>query len=385
MLASLLTSRPGLFSDAAVYLPRSAIQLMEATAQAIENVAQLAAFRTRVLSYAPQIACFEPGPSGVFMGYDFHVTGEVPSLIEVNTNAGGAFVNAALAEAQRACCASVSIAATAPLSASFDHAVVRMFLTEWTKQGRSGHPSRIAIIDDDPSGQYLYADMLLAQRMLQDHKIETVIADARALTYAEGVLSHQGQPIDLAYNRLTDFALDMPEHISLRAAYLAGAIVLTPNPASHAIMADKRNLTILSDPTQLQFLGAHQEDIAVLAATIPRTVPVTDENASALWADRRRQFFKPAAGYGGKATYRGDKLTRTAWEAIRAGNYVAQAFMPPGARRIRIEGTTTALKTDIRLYRYSGQTLLYAARLYNGQTTNFRTVGGGFAPVFVAD
>jgi hypothetical protein len=27
--------------------------------------------------------------------------------------------------------------------------------------------------------------------------------------------------------------------------------------------------------------------------------------------------------------------------------------------------------------------LLAAARLYRGQTTNFRTPGGGFAPVFV--
>jgi len=26
--------------------------------------------------------------------------------------------------------------------------------------------------------------------------------------------------------------------------------------------------------------------------------------------------------------------------------------------------------------------LLYAARMYQGQTTNFRTPGGGFAPVF---
>ena len=40
------------------------------------------------------------------------------------------------------------------------------------------------------------------------------------------------------------------------------------------------------------------------------------------------------------------------------------------------------LKSDIRLYTYDGETLLMAARLYQGQTTNFRTPGGGFAPVF---
>lgn len=44
----------------------------------------------------------------------------------------------------------------------------------------------------------------------------------------------------------------------------------------------------------------------------------------------------------------------------------------------------TALKMDIRAYVYNSEIQLLAARLYQGQTTNFRTQGGGFAPVFVA-
>ena len=40
------------------------------------------------------------------------------------------------------------------------------------------------------------------------------------------------------------------------------------------------------------------------------------------------------------------------------------------------------LKADIRCYAYAGQVKLVTARLYQGQTTNFRTPGGGFAPVF---
>lgn len=43
------------------------------------------------------------------------------------------------------------------------------------------------------------------------------------------------------------------------------------------------------------------------------------------------------------------------------------------------------MKADIRCYVYNGQIQLVAARLYQGQTTNFRTPGGGFAPVFVAE
>jgi hypothetical protein len=40
-----------------------------------------------------------------------------------------------------------------------------------------------------------------------------------------------------------------------------------------------------------------------------------------------------------------------------------------------------AFKMDIRCYAYAGQVQFMVARLYQGQTTNFRTAGGGFAMV----
>ncbi len=40
------------------------------------------------------------------------------------------------------------------------------------------------------------------------------------------------------------------------------------------------------------------------------------------------------------------------------------------------------MKFDLRDYAYDGEVQWVAARLYQGQTTNFRTPGGGFAPVY---
>jgi hypothetical protein len=40
------------------------------------------------------------------------------------------------------------------------------------------------------------------------------------------------------------------------------------------------------------------------------------------------------------------------------------------------------MKYDLRAYTYDGAVQWTAARLYRGQTTNFRTPGGGFAPVY---
>ena len=63
--------------------------------------------------------------------------------------------------------------------------------------------------------------------------------------------------------------------------------------------------------------------------------------------------------------------------------YIAQALAAPSERRIKIDGEVKSLKLDVRLYTYRGSALLTAARIYQGQTTNFRTPGGSFAPVFV--
>ena len=102
-----------------------------------------------------------------------------------------------------------------------------------------------------------------------------------------------------------------------------------------------------------------------------------------LWRERKSLFFKPMRGYGSKAVYRGEKVTRGVFEEILKGEYVAQAFAPPSERMMRVQGVAEPRKLDVRLYAYEGRTLLAAARLYQGQATNFRTPGGGFAPVFV--
>jgi hypothetical protein len=138
---------------------------------------------------------------------------------------------------------------------------------------------------------------------------------------------------------------------------------------------------LLSDQDRLRAWGAETAHLEVLAA-LPRAVRVTTENEAKLWAERKRYFFKPAAGHGGKAVYRGDKLTKAAWATIVSGDMIAQEFAPPGQRTIRLDGDRVDRKVDVRLFTYGGEVLLAAARLYQGQTTNFRTPGGGFAPVF---
>jgi hypothetical protein len=379
-------TRPHLFSATAVFISREHFDRIRSLVSAVERVIGLPGYREGALRNAPQIARLDHGPLGAFLGFDFHVASRSPQLIEINTNAGGALLNLLLAGAQRACCREMFTAfrPTADLK-SLEKIFIDMFSQEWRRQRGEVPLGRVAIIDDDPAGQYLYPEMRLFEWMFARFGSEAVIADARELIWREGHLWHGRDPVDLVYNRLTDFYLEDPAHAAVRAAYENGTVVLTPHPRAHALYADKQNLVTLSDESALISVGVPADVRAILTAAIPHTEAVTTKRAETLWAERRKYFFKPSAGYGSKAAYRGDKLTRRVWQEIVQGNYVAQALVAPSERRVELDSSESDLKLDVRAYVYGGAIQLLAARLYEGQTTNFRTPGGGFAPVFVVD
>jgi hypothetical protein len=376
-----VASRSHLFSGVPVFLPEPDRAAMMAIVDAIEATARTEAYKAAVLSWAPGISQRDFGPRGALMGYDFHLGSGPPRLIEINTNAGGAFLNAFGARAQLACCDEVKPFIRGSDSGTFDEKIIGMFESEWQRQRASVRPRTVVILDNGPETQYLYPEFLLAERLFEASGIDAMVADPSELSYAGGKLIARGREIDLVYNRLIDFSLSEPGHAALREAYVEGAVVITPNPHNHALLADKRNLTVLSDAQLLRSWNISPTLIEILSS-IPRSVTVTPENAAALWANRKQLFFKPVSGHGGKAVYRGDKLTRSVWESILTADYIAQDLVAPGERQIMLDGVAQTLKTDVRLYTYDGALLLAAARLYRGQTTNLRTAGGGFAPVF---
>ena len=387
-----VAGREHLFAAHPVFVSAAQLDRMRAVIEAIERVVALPAFRTPVLATLPealQQRANRSGPLGVFMGYDFHVdaAGGV-GLIEVNTNAGGAMLNVVLARAQRVCCAAME--GLVPTEASIDAleaGLVAMFRREWALAGRQGELRSVLIVDDAPRSQYLYPEFLLFEDLFRRHGLRARIADPSELSLREGRLVCEAEPFDLVYNRLTDFSLTEPMHAVLRQAWLDEVVVLTPDPLAHALRADKRHLALLCDAERLEAIGVDAATAALLQQTVPQTEVVTADRAEALWAARRDLFFKPRDGFGSRAAYRGDKLTRRVWQDTilggQGGGYVAQALVRPGERTVpTADDPARLLKFDLRNYAYAGQVQWVAARLYQGQTTNFRTPGGGFAPVF---
>ncbi|PKO86601.1 MAG: hypothetical protein CVU18_14080 [Betaproteobacteria bacterium HGW-Betaproteobacteria-12] len=371
---SLAVSHPALFSQAAIALPQASLQAMADLVAAIESVVALPDYRRRVLAWAPPGAGGELPARSVFFGYDFHLVDGQPRLIEINTNAGGGMLNTRLLMAHGASVAAERI----------EQEFVAMFREEWRLSRGDAPLTRIAIVDEKPAQQYLAPEFELFRRLFERHGIAAVVADPADFTRVGSQLLHQGEVVDLIYNRLTDFSLDTLANAELRTVFAAGGVVVTPHPFAHALYADKRNLMLLSDPAVLDELGVSAATRAILLAGVPRTVAVRAEEGERFWAERKRWFFKPAAGFGSRAAYRGDKLTKRVFEEILQGGYIAQEIAPPSEHPVLVEDESQVMKADIRAYVYQGRVQLFAARLYQGQMTNFRTPGGGFAPVFPA-
>ncbi|HNS28060.1 MAG TPA: hypothetical protein PKN91_08040 [Steroidobacteraceae bacterium] len=382
---AIVESHPHLFSATPVFLQAAHVDQMRRVIESIEAIAHLPAYQQAVLAQAPPVAHVSSRTSGAFMGFDFHITPSGPKLIEINTNAGGAFLNIAAQGSHRACCEAAD--GCWPLQPGLEQSeaeVISMLKHEWRLARGDAELRTIAIVDENPRRQFLYPEFQLARRLFESHGLRALIVDPSKLEITGNTLRSAGERVDLVYNRLTDFYFEAPGSQVLRVAYEQDLSVITPHPRAHALYANKRNLVLLSDAGELERLGAERSAIEHLGHTIPPTREVNcgDEH---WWQERKGWFFKPRNGFGSRGVYRGDKLTRRVFAEVANGGYLAQEFTPASERRRSVAGNPEIFKVDVRCYVYAGKIQLMAARLYQGQTTNFRTAGGGFAPVYVID
>ncbi|PJZ24276.1 circularly permuted ATPgrasp domain protein [Leptospira hartskeerlii] len=350
----------------------------------IRNALRLSDVRDRILKNYDAKDKDRDITGGVFLSLDFHQTKEGPKLIEINTNAGGAYLQLKLLEAQIRCCEVVDL--SMPNKETLKEVEERfysIFMEEWSSNSSKVKPDFIAIVDENPKDQFLYPEFLMFRNLFRSKGIQSEILDPRQIDLIGDYLYFGGKKIDMIYNRLTDFHLSESPNSEIRQAWEKGNVIVTPNPFDYDLFAKKTNLSVLSDNAFLTKAGLNKIDSEILRMSIPNTKIVTSENAEELWANRKRIFFKPKEGFGSKAAYYGGKLTKNKFSEIVNGEYVSQEFVSPSVRVTSVSGVKSELKMDIRAYVYKDEILLLASRLYQGQTTNFRTPGGGFSPLYV--
>ncbi len=362
-------------SEALVEIPASALKRMVKLVRFLDRLSGNECYRKQIYPEVPETARFDPGHQAVMMCYDFHLAGDMPRLIEVNTNAGGSLL------------AYLSHHPSLPIRPeSFSPKMKARLLTTFATEmrqfsgGSKARPEHIVIVDEEPTRQYLYPEMLAFADLFKDWGIPAQIAALEELQAGEEGVSLNGQPVDLVYNRHCDFYLQSDAMAGLRRAYLAGQVCLTPNPHMYGLLADKRRLILWADPIKRAPFLASDRDAELLDATLPTVNLLSDLDLQRTWSARKQLVFKPVDSFGSRGVLLGGKISRKRFDELPPATTLVQELVPPSVTEVP---NFEAMKTDLRLYAYRDQVLGVTARLYRGQVTNLRTPGGGFARVKV--
>ena len=155
-------------------------------------------------------------------------------------------------------------------------------------------------------------------------------------------------------------------------------VCLTPNPFVYGHLADKRRLVLWSQAEKMKNLGLNEAEVELLQRIIPRSRLFGDLDPDQVWAQRKKLVLKPVARYGSKGVLLGKGMSHKRFAELDPALTLVQDLVPPSKIA---DSDGNSFKVDLRLYAWRDRSLGVAARIYQGQVTNLRTVGGGFAAV----
>ena len=113
---------------------------------------------------------------------------------------------------------------------------------------------------------------------------------------------------------------------------------------------------------------------------VPFTALIDSVSVDELWKKRKKLFFKPLRGYGGKSVYRGKNISHNVFNRIIQEKGVFQERVSPS---IFMDSSGGEWKYDIRAYAYRNQVQKISARVYQGQLTQFQVPLSGFASICI--
>ena len=305
---------------------------------------------------------FDPGNNSLFMSYDFHVTSEgLLKLIEINTNASFLGLGWEMNQFLRQ-----------PWNADFQISDLKnCFLNELKLAGFNKSLKKIVITDENPKKQRLYLEFALYRELFKSFGYECEIADINEIEKLRSA--------DLIYNRSTDFYLEEPQSQGLKDLFLKKTCVVSPQPYEYRLLADKENFIDWSLPDFWNAVQIEKKYRDVIQSVLPETRVLTPENRDLIWSERKNLFFKPKRAFGSKSAFRGASIARKAFESLVEQQSLAQEMVPPAELSFETPTGPQTYKYDLRCYAYRDQYQGCVGRLYQGQVTNLRTEGGGFA------
>ncbi len=367
---------PTLISPYVLNLPNELRQQAQNIVESFFRLRELPEWQAQSAAQEPKLT--DPGNTSVLMSYDFHVdaNGNL-RLIEINTNASLSLIVDELHYFQKI---------ENVFSADFKTEILDSFRQESNDSQnlseKSAESLNIGIVDNKPLKQRLFIEFAMYRELFAKRGWRTQFIDPTELDFSDSRLRKTGSPeiaLDLIYNRDTDFYFSAAGTETLRSAMLSKAVTITPHPHEYRLLADKDRLLELSNESLLANLPLSATNREIIQRALIKTVEVNTFDPDELWKDRKKWFFKPRRSHGGKAVYRGSSTSRSTFQSILAGDYLAQEIVPPPT--VLFDGEDEELKYDLRFYVYRNKIQLSCARLYRGQMTNSQSLGGGVAPI----
>jgi len=353
-------------------------RVIDSIAEAVDNIFRLSrknSYREAVHN-APVDRKMLSNPAenlSVLMSYDFHLDGDMPRLLEINTNASGYLLANALYNMH---------ARSNPFPQAMN-SLKKTFTEEFQRLGLKGSP-HIAIIDDAPHSQKMFPEFLLHKSLFEKWGCTASIHDYIDLSYRDRELFAAEEKIDFIYNRYCDFTLSAPSSEELRRAYLNGACGFSPNPKEYILLADKGRLVQMSSDGWLESVATSDISIDTIRnVLIPTWHTGHFADVSEVWQKRKQLFFKPAQSFGGKGAYRGSSISRKVFNRVMSENTLIQQYVPATKITFESDETSADWKYDLRAYAYGAEVQMLVARIYQGQITNFSQAYGGYCPILV--
>jgi hypothetical protein len=346
LLHSLISDQ--LISETVLELPAQALKDIETEIAAYHQLRSWGADQLKDQYAAHGLPV--PPNEAVCTSYDFHWTTDSElKLIEINTNAAFLALGTALYDFHNA-----------RHTFKADD-IVNMFVQE---AQLCGHDLKdLTIIDESPQTQRLYIEFLLYQKMMEKRGVKAEIKAVSEINSSENS--------DLIYNRYTDFYLnDQVKSKTIRELYKEGKINLSPNPYEYFLLADKQRMIDWQ----------HQTDLPVPKSLL-KTYDLGIAEREEIWAHRKKLFFKPKNSFGSKQAYKGAAVSHKTFDDFFGPSMIAQEYAQPAETDVHVGTETLKMKYDLRCYAYQGKLQIVIARLYQGQTTNLKTTGGGFTIV----
>jgi uncharacterized circularly permuted ATP-grasp superfamily protein len=280
-------------------------------------------------------------------------------------------------------------------------ALLGALLASYHEWGGRASPPRVAIVDwrEVPT----WSEFEILRDAFTASGVPTLVCDPRGLVFDDGVLSAEGQRIDLVYRRVlvNDILARPSECAALVAAYEARAVCVA-NSLRCKLAHKKALFAVLTDPSNARMFSAEEHE--TIRASVPWTRVLA--HATTEWHERRDDLpelalrgreqlvLKPNDEYGGKGVVLGWETPEAEWHsridaalADPPGTWIVQARVP--VRRevfpqfdANFETTMREMLVDLAPYLFRGRMTGYLTRLSASGLANV-TSGGGQVPAFV--